>query len=44
MAKKQSGKPKRTKKPDLSFNFGANKKPRKPSGVRYDRRGNAYGS
>jgi hypothetical protein len=43
MAKKAT-RTKKTKKPDLSFNFGANRKPRKKTGIRYDKRGNAYGS
>jgi hypothetical protein len=27
-----------------SFNFGLNRKPRKKTSIRYDKRGNAYGS
>ena len=42
MAKKKSSGKKTTF--DTSFNFGANKKPRKKTGIRYDRFGNAYGS
>jgi hypothetical protein len=35
---------KKPRDPVGSFNFGLNKKPRKKTGIRYDKFGNAYGS